>query len=146
MRLKRKTLKGLISGIFATLILCVGVLHAYAEQMQADETVGGVDMVYLITDWVYTADMAQTALRKLQEHIIFLVIISESDVKKLDAILASQRAQETLSPVGGETYQTLKTSDLRGVSVRISGVVACAWQFSETIAIGYCRKMANLAL
>ena len=82
--------------------------------MQAYETVGGVDMVYLITDWVRTADMAQTALRKLQEHIIFLVIISESNVKKLDAILAPQRAQETLSPVGGETIPNFENKRFAG--------------------------------
>ena len=114
MRLKRKTLSGLISGIFATLILCVGVLPAYAEQAQAYETVDGVDMVYLITDWVYTVDMAQTALRKPQENIILLEIITEFDVKKLDAILAPQRAQEMLSPVGGETIPNFENERFSG--------------------------------
>lgn len=114
MRLKRKTLNGLISGIFATLMLCVGVLPAYAEQVQAYETVDGVDRVYLITDWVYTVDMAQTALRKPQENIILLEIITESDVKKLDAILAPQRAQETLSPVGGETIPNFENERFSG--------------------------------
>lgn len=114
MRLKRKTLKGLISGIFATLILCVGVLPAYAEQVQAYETVEGIVLDYLITDWVRAADMAQTALRMPQKHIILLEIISESNVKKLDAILALLRAQETLSPVGGEAIPNFENERFTG--------------------------------